>query len=65
VVGHDTAFAISDALAADHPDRVARVALAEIPGSPATVAAPPLFLPEGHLARLWKPPVAPGRERLL
>ena len=34
VVGHDTGFAISYALAADHPDRVERVALAEIPGSP-------------------------------
>ena len=32
VVGHDTGFTISYALAADHPDRVARVALAEIPG---------------------------------
>ena len=34
VVGHDTGFAISYALAADHPDRVDRVALAEIPGPP-------------------------------
>ncbi len=34
VVGHDTGFAISYALAADHPDRVERVALAEIPGLP-------------------------------
>jgi pimeloyl-ACP methyl ester carboxylesterase len=32
VVGHDTGFAISYALAADHPNRVARMALAEIPG---------------------------------
>jgi pimeloyl-ACP methyl ester carboxylesterase len=32
------------ALARD-PDRVDRVALAEIPGSPGTVQAPPLFLP--------------------
>jgi pimeloyl-ACP methyl ester carboxylesterase len=45
VVGHDTGFAISYALAADHPDRVDRVALAEIPGSPGTVQAAPLFLP--------------------
>src|SRR3954454_8284152 len=35
VVGHDTGFAISYALAADHPQRVERVALAEIPGPPA------------------------------
>src|SRR5215468_119189 len=34
VVGHDTGLAISYALAADHPDRVERIALAEIPGSP-------------------------------
>ena len=32
VVGHDTGFAIGYALAADHPDRVERVVLAEIPG---------------------------------
>jgi len=45
VVGHDTGFAISYALAADHPDRVVRVALAEIPGSPGTVQAPPYSSP--------------------
>ena len=32
VVGHDTGYVISYALAADHPDRVDRVAVAEIPG---------------------------------
>jgi pimeloyl-ACP methyl ester carboxylesterase len=53
VVGHDTGFAISYALAADHPRRVARVALAEIPGSPGTVTAPPLFLPGPLNDRLW------------
>jgi pimeloyl-ACP methyl ester carboxylesterase len=53
VVGHDTGFAISYAVAADHPDRVARVALAEIPGSPGTVTAPPLFLPGPLNDRLW------------
>jgi pimeloyl-ACP methyl ester carboxylesterase len=53
VVGHDTGFAISYALAADHPDLVARVALAEIPGSPGTVTAPPLFLPAPLNDRLW------------
>jgi pimeloyl-ACP methyl ester carboxylesterase len=53
VVGHDTGFAISYALAADHPDRLARVALAEIPGSPGTVTAPPLFLPAPLNNRLW------------
>jgi pimeloyl-ACP methyl ester carboxylesterase len=53
VVGHDTGFAISYALAADHPDRVARVALAEIPGSPGTAPSPPLFLPGPLNDRLW------------
>ena len=33
--GHDTGLPIGYALAADHPDRVERVALAEIPGLPA------------------------------
>jgi len=53
VVGHDTGFAISYALAADHPDRVARVALAEIPGAPGTAPSPPLFLPGPLNDRLW------------
>ena len=45
VVGHDTGFAIGYALAADHPERVDRVALAEIPGPPGTAASPPVFVP--------------------
>jgi pimeloyl-ACP methyl ester carboxylesterase len=53
VVGHDTGFAISYALAADHPDRVERVALAEIPGAPGTTPAPPLFVPAPLNNRLW------------
>jgi pimeloyl-ACP methyl ester carboxylesterase len=53
VVGHDTGFAISYALAADHPDAVARVALLEIPGSPGTVPASSLFLPGPLNDRLW------------
>jgi pimeloyl-ACP methyl ester carboxylesterase len=53
VVGHDTGFAISYALAADHPERVDRVGLLEIPGSPGTVTAPPLFLPGPLNDRLW------------
>jgi pimeloyl-ACP methyl ester carboxylesterase len=53
VVGHDTGFAISYALAADHPDRVDRVALLEIPGSPGTAPSPPLFLPGPLNDRLW------------
>jgi pimeloyl-ACP methyl ester carboxylesterase len=54
VVGHDTGFAISYALAADHPDRVERAALLEIPGSPGTAPpGPPLFVPGPLNDRLW------------
>jgi pimeloyl-ACP methyl ester carboxylesterase len=53
VVGHDTGFAISYALAADHTDRVDRAALLEIPGSPGTAPSPPLFLPGPLNDRLW------------
>ena len=56
VVGHDTGFAISYALAADHPDRVDRVALVEIPGPPVATAAPPLFVPASLNNRLWHIP---------
>jgi pimeloyl-ACP methyl ester carboxylesterase len=53
VVGHDTGFAISYALAADHPERVERIALAEIPGSPGTAPSPPVFVPAPINDRLW------------
>jgi pimeloyl-ACP methyl ester carboxylesterase len=53
VVGHDTGFAISYALAADHPDRVDRVALAEIPGPPEPSHSPPVFVPAPINNRLW------------
>src|SRR3954470_15329742 len=53
VAGHDTGFAISYALAADHPDRVERVALLELPGSPGTAPPPPWFLPGPINDRLW------------
>jgi pimeloyl-ACP methyl ester carboxylesterase len=56
VVGHDTGFAISYALAADYPDRVDRVALAELPGPPATKASPPVFVPSPVNNRLWHIP---------
>ena len=39
-------FIISYALAADHPHRVDRVALAEIPGPPWVGQSPALFIPE-------------------
>jgi pimeloyl-ACP methyl ester carboxylesterase len=56
VVGHDTGFAISYAVAADYPDRVDRVALAEIPGPPATAFSPPAFVPTAINNKLWHIP---------
>ncbi|MCX4912032.1 alpha/beta fold hydrolase [Streptomyces sp. NBC_00687] len=56
VVGHDTGMVISYALAADHPDRVARVALAEVPGPPGVVPSPPMFIDAAHNNRLWHIP---------
>ena len=57
VVGHDTGFAISYALAADHPERVERIALAEIPGPPdVEPARRPLFVPAPINNRLWHIP---------
>jgi pimeloyl-ACP methyl ester carboxylesterase len=53
VVGHDTGFAISYALAADHTDRVDRVGLAEIPGPPGAAPSPPLLVPGPLNDRLW------------
>ena len=74
VVGHDTGFAIAYALAADHPERVARVALAEIPGSPGAAPSPPVFVPGFINDRLWHLPfnrlekineqLVAGRERI-
>ena len=55
VVGHDTGFAIGYALAADHPERVDRVALAEIPGPPRRPLAA-LFVPAPVNDRLWHIP---------
>jgi pimeloyl-ACP methyl ester carboxylesterase len=45
VVGHDTGFIISYALAADHPHRAERLALAEIPGPPGWVPHRPCSSP--------------------
>jgi len=60
VVGHDTGYIISYALAADHRDRVSRLVVAEIPGPPGVVdpehAPPPLFVPEFLNNRLWHIP---------
>jgi pimeloyl-ACP methyl ester carboxylesterase len=56
IVGHDTGFAIGYALAADYPERVERVALAEIPGPPTSAASPPAFLPDPLNNKLWHIP---------
>jgi pimeloyl-ACP methyl ester carboxylesterase len=56
LAGHDTGFAIGYALAADHPDRVDRLALAEIPGPPGAAPSPPLFVPAPLNDRLWHIP---------
>jgi pimeloyl-ACP methyl ester carboxylesterase len=57
VVGHDTGHFISYALAADHPDRVERVALLEVPGPPGATPSPPLFLPEPINNKVWHIPL--------
>ncbi|HEX3267786.1 MAG TPA: alpha/beta hydrolase [Gaiellaceae bacterium] len=53
VVGTDTGLPIAYALAADHTDRVERVALAEVPGPPGAVPSPPFFCPEPLNNGLW------------
>ena len=53
LVGHDTGMVISYALAADFPDRVERVALAEVPGPPTPDHSPPLFVPRAVNNRIW------------
>jgi pimeloyl-ACP methyl ester carboxylesterase len=54
VVGVDTGMMIGYALAADHPDRVARVALGEAPLPGITPL--PLILPDPLVDRLWHIP---------
>src|SRR5574341_1479077 len=57
LVGHDTGFIIGYALAADHPDRVDRAALAEIPGPPLPPPAPPgVFEDEPINNKIWHIP---------
>ncbi|WP_351231687.1 alpha/beta hydrolase [Streptomyces sp. NPDC002133] len=56
VAGHDTGMIISYALAADHPDRVEYLALAEVPGPPRKEASPLLFEPAPLNNRLWHIP---------
>jgi pimeloyl-ACP methyl ester carboxylesterase len=52
VAGHDTGMWISYALAADHPDRVDRLAVAEA-AMPGVSPSPPLFGPAAANDRLW------------
>ncbi|MEU4197175.1 alpha/beta hydrolase [Kribbella sp. NPDC026611] len=56
VIGHDTGVVAAYALAADHPDRVDRLAVAEIPGPPGAVPAPPLFVPGPLNDKVWHIP---------
>jgi pimeloyl-ACP methyl ester carboxylesterase len=53
VVGTDIGLPIGYALAADHPDRVERAALGEIPGPPGALPSPPFFIPEPLNNKLW------------
>ena len=50
--GTDTGMLIAYAVAADHPERVVRLAVSEAP-LPGITASPPLFLPPPLNARLW------------
>ena len=52
VVGHDTGMVISYALAADHPDRVDRLAVAET-SIPGVAPSPPLLVPGPLNDVLW------------
>jgi pimeloyl-ACP methyl ester carboxylesterase len=56
VVGHDTGYFVGYALAADHRDRVDRLAVAEVPGPPTMDLSPPMFAPESLNNRLWHIP---------
>jgi pimeloyl-ACP methyl ester carboxylesterase len=47
---------VSYAIAADHPDRVDRLAVAEIPGPPMPDHSPPLFVPAPVNDKLWHIP---------
>src|SRR6188472_4266742 len=53
VIGLDTGMVISYALAADHPDRVARLVVGEAPLPGVTNPPPPLFLPGPAVPHLF------------
>ncbi|GAA1759708.1 alpha/beta fold hydrolase [Agromyces humatus] len=56
VFGHDTGMIIGYALAADYPERVSRLVVAEIPGPPGVVPSPPLFVPKPLNDKVWHIP---------
>jgi pimeloyl-ACP methyl ester carboxylesterase len=56
VVGHDTGYFIGYALAADHRDRVDRLAVAEVPGPPGVGDDPSLWVPEPVNNKVWHIP---------
>lgn len=56
VVSHDVGMIIGYALAADYPDRVARIGLAEVPGPPGAVPSPEMFIEEAVNNKLWHIP---------
>jgi pimeloyl-ACP methyl ester carboxylesterase len=56
VVGHATGLIIGYALAADHPDRVVRLAEAEVPGPLELATSPPMFVPKLFNHKLWHIP---------
>jgi pimeloyl-ACP methyl ester carboxylesterase len=67
VVGVDTGLLIGYALAADHPDRVVRIALGEAP-LPGVSTLPPVILPDPLVERLYHIPfnqVAETNEKLV
>src|SRR5215213_6190124 len=61
VVGHDTGYFISYALAADHPDRVARLVVAEVPGGEPLAA--PVRSPRADQQQALAPRLQPGQRR--
>src|SRR5262249_59581751 len=67
VAGHDTGMWIAYALAADHPERVACLAVAETP-LPGVSPSPPLFAPPRLNNALWHfafNRLAPGHDPLV
>ncbi|MFS4096879.1 alpha/beta fold hydrolase [Streptomyces sp. AF1A] len=53
VAGHDTGMIIGYAMAADHPERITRLAALEVPGPPLRNFSPFLFGTEDENNRLW------------